>query len=352
MRRTTLLIVGPLPPPVHGAGRVTQEVVDQVRPRLRDGSTRLETVSTSGRPASAGVPYHLSRILAHGHALRRLVLARCGGPTVLYVGGAGGAGLWYQLALVVASRGFGVPVVFHHHSSGYVATSHAVVRGIVRWMGKNGIHVCLSPSMNRDFTARYRPAGSVLTVSNARFVPGDPPRRRPEGAPVGLIHVSNLSVEKGTVRVVEAFRRLRAGGSDVSLVLVGEATDDAVREAVMTARRDHPEAFRHHGELAQEDVFRALDAADLFVFPTAYRYEAQPLVVLESLARGVPVLASARGSLGDLLPDRWLIDEDVPLEDQITRLLAEDLPRLREDARIAFECSRHSGDDLVTLLAG
>jgi glycosyltransferase involved in cell wall biosynthesis len=53
------------------------------------------------------------------------------------------------------------------------------------------------------------------------------------------------------------------------------------------------------GRLA--DPGSAFHAADVLVFPSAY--EAYPLVVLEALAHGVPVVATAVGSVPDLVRD-------------------------------------------------
>lgn len=349
-----MLVVGPLPPPVHGASRVTQAVLQALTASGNDEGVEVASVSTAGVPEGHPVRYHLSRVLAHGRAVRVLVDRADRRPTVLYLGGAGGGGLWYQLGLVALARVLGVAVVFHHHSAGYLAAVHPAMRAIVRVLGPRDTHVCLSSSMTRAFRSRYAPAGRVLTVSNARFVRDDVVTRGDEvAARLRLVHVSNLSVDKGTVRVVDAFRRLRAGGADVSLVLVGEAADPDVRTAVDAARRDHPESFHHHGRASQDEVYQALDAADLFVFPSAYRYEAQPLVVLEALARGLPVLASDRGSLADLLPSLWLIDETLPLDVQIAGFVPpDDRGRLGVEAREAFDRSRRGGDDLLAELIG
>ena len=51
---------------------------------------------------------------------------------------------------------------------------------------------------------------------------------------------------------------------------------------------------------AKRDFYAGLDA---FVFPTKYKNEAEPLVILEALMYGCPVVANNRGCIGGLLAD-------------------------------------------------
>lgn len=50
---------------------------------------------------------------------------------------------------------------------------------------------------------------------------------------------------------------------------------------------------------SKQDFF---DGIDVFLFPSRYRNETEPLVVLEAMAQGVPVVASALGCIPEMLP--------------------------------------------------
>ncbi len=348
--RPTVLVAGPLPPPLHGAARITRAVVDALGTRAPEGHD-VRAISTAGAPGATGLRYHLTRGAAHLRAAAALVCARRAGPVQLYLGGAGGAGLWYQLGLVLVARAVRAPVTFHHHSYGCLRGRRdpAMVL-LARALGPSGTHVCLSPGMADELRARYRTASQVVVVSNARFVEPAAHRRPVRGDGRRLVHVSNLSVEKGSVRVLEVLGALRARGLDAELTLVGPIVDRRVEAALGVARAEHPGAVRHVGAATPDEVTAELDAADVFVFPSTYRLEAQPMVVVEALARGVPVVATDRGAMRDLLPAEWLVTELGALTDRVAAVLAGDRVAAATSALALHDRSRRTGVDLVTRL--
>lgn len=116
-----VLVLGPYPPPVHGAAVVTQGMTEWlrragVRVRVVDSSVDshgIATISGFGLVAR----YLLARLWKHAACCAALLRR----PDVLYVGGAGDRGLYFQLLCLTAARVLRVPVVFHHHSSAYLA---------------------------------------------------------------------------------------------------------------------------------------------------------------------------------------------------------------------------------------
>lgn len=124
-----------------------------------------------------------------------------------------------------------------------------------------------------------------------------------------VVSVGHLSPRKGFQDLIAVLPELRASQGDVQLVIVGGpgAEGDNQRELEQLARRQRVAPFVHMlGDLSREEVARALGAAD--VFALASRYEGCPNVVLEALASGCPVVASAVGEVPHLLqPDGGLV---------------------------------------------
>ena len=160
-------------------------------------------------------------------------------------------------------------------------------------------HVRLFLTLN-DF-ARSRFIRGGLPASKIRVKPNfvrDPGRRlHPPSQSRTILYVGRLSKEKGLEPLLDAWD---AGGfTGFELVLVG---DGPLRPAF--EQRPRP-GVRLTGSLSREAVLDRMLRSRALVFPSVL-YEGQPMVVLEALGCGLPVLASRLGGNAELLREDWL----------------------------------------------
>jgi glycosyltransferase involved in cell wall biosynthesis len=100
---------------------------------------------------------------------------------------------------------------------------------------------------------------------------------------------------KGQRVLIEACRRLRGKGYPIRLLMLGEGPD---RDALEDEVRDAPWVWLP-GE--KTPVIDYLGGLDIFCFPS--RHEGLGSVLLEAIAAGAPVIASAVGGIPDLIDD-------------------------------------------------
>lgn len=111
-----------------------------------------------------------------------------------------------------------------------------------------------------------------------------------------LLCVGHLSVRKAQHQLVEALQSLVDLPWQCKLVGAHDRDPDYAAR-VTQAIRDNGLADRIElaGELDEQDIARAYEGADLFVFPSLY--EGYGMVIDEALAAGLPVLTSDGGAL-------------------------------------------------------
>ena len=328
-----VVVVGPLPPPVHGAARITAATVEALR---RSGADLTVFDTAAGGGART---YHARRILCHVWAAARIATFRR--VSAVYVGGAGGLGLWYQSLVVAASRLRRVPVVFHHHSSQYLDSPSAAMAALTMLGGRNVTHVTLSQGMSDTLRARYSRVGETMWLSNSAFLDVSPrPGGRSSGASIVLGHLSNLSHAKGLTAVLDTFEALLDKGLDVELRLAGPAHARRDQELIQASLARFPSRINYAGALAAADATAFLGGLDLFLFPSRYRHEAEPLVVLEAAAAGVPTIAYAVGSLPEIIATTggWL----VPVEGSFTEVVEQAIATLQRVGPVALREKVHS----------
>ncbi len=110
-----------------------------------------------------------------------------------------------------------------------------------------------------------------------------------------------LAPEKGLGTLLRAVTLLLANGRDVQLTLLGDGPQRPRLEA-QAHILGITDAIRWEGYVAdREQYLAALRESDLFVLPSLS--EGVPKVLLEAMARGVPVIASAVGGIPAVLGD-------------------------------------------------
>ena len=358
MASRSVIFVGPFPPPIHGASNVTSSLYQLIKTHANPLELDVHRISTAGDTLVRTPAYHLRRIQAHARAIAKILSLRIRGPLTLYIGGAGGAGIWYQAALVVLARISSSRVIFHHHNFSYITSKrrrvHIGMMMLSRILRKQDHHVFLTPGMRDLFLARYRTKARKIVVSNAAFVHvSGSTSAWQSGDRVQLIHISNLSRSKGSHVVLEAFRLLRTNSYDIALTLVGPCADGKLLAEIKATQCEFPEEFQYVGPVDAEGVARLLRESHVFVFPTTYENEAQPLVILEALAHGIPAVATKQGAIPEMLPGEWLMS-DASVEEAAARiadLLRTNVNLLPQRALAEFERSKSDGlDELITLI--
>ncbi len=107
-----------------------------------------------------------------------------------------------------------------------------------------------------------------------------------------LLAVGDLRPKKNLMRLVHAFRRLRKEGLEHRLVLAGI---DSGPEAGRVREAAGGEPVRLTGYLSDARLDALMRGADALIHPSLY--EGFGLVVVEAMARGVPVVAARATAL-------------------------------------------------------
>jgi glycosyltransferase involved in cell wall biosynthesis len=224
-------------------------------------------------------------------------------------------------ALVAATVTPGVRAVAVEHLP--LASSSRFRRWLKRHLsGRLGAHVAVSDATARAVEAEAAlPVGSIRTIHNGvTEVEAVPPRST--DAPPIVVVVGRLNRQKGIDILLAALVDL----PDVTARIIGDGPErEALTEMAARLGLGRRVTFLPW----QRDVVRQLAQADALVLPS--RVEGLPLVVLEAMLAGVPVLATDVGGLREcVVPDRTGIL--VPPEDPAA--LAEALRRLLGDLEL------------------
>lgn len=121
---------------------------------------------------------------------------------------------------------------------------------------------------------------------------------RPQSGPVQLLFVGRVAPVKGLRVLLEALGAARAQGADLHLTIVGDGEDRAHLEQLAAPLGA---AVHFAGYQSQQGVADAMAAADIFVLPSFA--EGVPVVLMEAMASGKPVISSLVAGIPELVED-------------------------------------------------
>jgi glycosyltransferase involved in cell wall biosynthesis len=127
-----------------------------------------------------------------------------------------------------------------------------------------------------------------------------PTRPRPAGVRRRLAYVGTLSAHKGVHVLIEALRALSP--ADWTLDVFGNPGIDPEYGTRLRRVAGGDARIRFRGLVAMDGQERVWPSIDLLVVPSLW-WENSPLVVLEALAAGVPVVTSRTGGVPEVVPE-------------------------------------------------
>ena len=147
------------------------------------------------------------------------------------------------------------------------------------------------------------PYGIVVNHNDDDQERRDQTKGKNKGIPV-VLYLSNYIRSKGVLDLIDALKIIYEQGIDFRARLVGAPGDLSIEELKENLRRHGLEkVIEVVGPRYNSDKFTEYENADIFVFPTYYRNEAFPVVNLEAMQFGLPIISTTEGGIPDMLKD-------------------------------------------------
>lgn len=300
---TDVVLISQLPPPVHGSTLMTRALIhaldSQFIPQRLIDRRFSRTIGEVGRFRLMKVAQGAGLILRLGGAIssrrpRAVIFFATVSPWSFLV----------DWALSELLRAFRVPVVLYLHTVGFSALAK---RGPVwrlavhRLLGSAKATVILDESLEWDIEAFID--GQADVIPNT--LPESPPTLSVE-VPLAerdiVLFLSNLIPGKGYDDFLAVALECLEAGIDANFVLAGAASSSVAAEVdAFISRSGWASNISYLGAVGTQMKWRLLAKARVLVFPSTYRYEAGPLVLLEAIACGVPIVAYPTGALAPRL---------------------------------------------------
>jgi len=297
-----ILLVGALPPPIHGLSIANAKFVELAG---RDHQVRaVDAQGAAADPRAVGT-FAWSKVF--GFVGVYLGLSRIPWCQVVYLTpGQTFLGVAKMAPFVLVARLLRKPVVFHLHG-GALGKVYQALRGPRRLFFRAVVSSCtqaivLAPSLRAAF-AGLLPESAVEVVPNfadrAWFaLPRTYPERFEAERPLRVLYLSNLIPSKGILSLLDAVKTLVQEGAPIELDVAGHAEPEIL--ARMEREVGICRSIRWHGTVSGDAKARLLGSCDLLALPTTYPMEGQPICILEAMAAGMNILATRHAAIPEI----------------------------------------------------
>ena len=303
--RKRVLVLGQTPPPYHGQAVATQMLFDHDWPGIDVITKRM---AFSGEMDEVG-RFGFKKIVHLFQLVRatRKILKDNPRTTLFYPpGSASWIPFLRDVVFLILTRRHAAATVFIHHAGGLAAfVSQSRLR---KYLGKLAYG---NPDLALEVAHEEVPPREVFQAKSWMWCPCaiDVPlmeRGVPEAnEKLKVLFVGSLQEGKGVIEIIRTAEWLRSKsvGKLFEFRVVGKWISDGFRKEAedLLRKLGLTDCVIFPGEITGDQKWKAYRDADVFFFPSHYSSEASPIVLMEALGAGLPILTTKWRGIPKLL---------------------------------------------------
>ena len=333
-----ILFIMHMPPPVHGASIVGQQIHDS---ELINNSFECAYLNPAASESVSAIGhFSLKKVADMLHFYRKVCyVVKNEKPQMVYITpSTWDWGFYRDFITIYILKHYHCKIVAHFHNKPQIAFTQ---KWYNKWLYKKffkDIHTIFLANKLAD------PFRAYLDDEHIHICPNGMPEklemisRKEIHSPYKFLFVSNMMEEKGVLVLLEACTILRNEGRDFRCDFVGQWSDiTEQRFNEICETHSITDVVYAHGPKygTEKDVF--FNSADAFVFPTYYHGECLSLVVLEAMQHALPIITTAEGALAEVVDNQ---KSGFIVERQNAKALAEKMQYLIEHPNMGREMGK------------
>ena len=301
MNRPTVLVLGPDRAAVSGVSTHVNLLMDS---RLAEDFELVHfQVGSEGREEGAFA--RLVRLAWSPFGLARAIIFRH--ASLVHINTSlNPRAYWRDLAYLAVSKLLGARVLYQVHGGalpGRFFANSRFLTGFLRFTLRVPDVVVVLARCELEAYREFVPSQTVVLLPNGidcRPFDAIPTVRSFPDQPLRLLYIGRIAREKGVYEMLQAMRLALEMGVEARLIVAGDGAElPRLRRYAQALGLGSRACFA--GPVFGEDKVKLLSGCDLFMLPSYS--EGLPYALLESMAAGVPVIATPVGAIPDVVAD-------------------------------------------------
>lgn len=300
-----LLVIGPLPNPIDGCSISNYTLCKN----LDNKGITYKTINTNTKVVSSkqGSRFSLKKALSFCKVYLKInfiffsdIIYTTPGQTFF---GILKYSPFYILCILLRK-----PYVIHVHGN-YLGTEFQSLKGLKKsifkyFVSSSSRGIVLSDSLIKNFD-NLLPSKKVYVVENfasqelyENYIPEKKERREPT-----LLFLSNLIKEKGAINVLDALIILKKKNIKFKAYFAGKIEKEY--QTIISEKLNHLSGcVEYLGIVKGQKKYDILNKSNIFILPTYYKMEGQPISILEAMAMGNIIITTKHAGIVDIVSDK------------------------------------------------
>ena len=310
-----ILVIGPLPNPIDGCSLSNSTLCKN----LQKQKISFKTINTNVKSVSSnqGTSFSLKKAFIFFKVYFK-VFSVFSSDVVYLTPGQTFFGVLKYSPFIVLSQWLRKPYVIHVHGN-YMGKEYQLLEGIkkrifYKLVSKASAGIVLSISLKDNFKDLL-PIDKVVVVENFAndelYLNFD--KKVKEKEIPSILFLSNLIAEKGIIDLLDALIILKAKNIKFKTFLAGKIEQE-FSEIIDQKMRSIGEQVEYLGVIKGDQKQNILNKANIFVLPTYYKMEGQPISILEAMATGNIIITTKHAGIPDVFSEKngYFVDPQSP----------------------------------------
>jgi len=296
-----VLVIGPLVPPVDGCSFANEILIKN----LSANGIQHEKINTNTPVISSNQGNRFSLVKAASFLKTYLSLPKVISADIAYfTPGQTFFGILKYAPFILFCIALNKPYVIHIHGN-YLGKAYSRLKGLKKKIFASLIShaaagIVLSISLKKNF-AQLLSDDKIFIVENFadNSLYNDKNFPKPTDKP-RIIYLSNLMLEKGIIDFLDALLMLKNLKVKFSAIIAGHI-EDSISTIVNQKIEQIGESAEYVGSIFGSQKKEKLLQSNIFILPTYYKMEGQPISIIEGLATGNIIVTTPHAGIPDIL---------------------------------------------------
>jgi glycosyltransferase involved in cell wall biosynthesis len=334
MQEKKVLFILHTPPPIHGSSMIGQFIKDSdlINNSFNTQYINLGTSKSIDEIGKKPIRKIFSYLSIIYKTFIQLIFNR---PNIVYLAiTAKGLGFYKDVPIALLVKCFRVPLALHFHNKGIVTRQDRKFDDFLyRIVFKNTKVILLSKYLYYDVQKYVSEQNLYFCANGIPLINDESSSNRENNKTPKLLFLSNLIETKGVFVLLEALKILKEKGISFKCDFVGGEGDVTRIDFQAKVKELHlEEKVFYLGKKYNLEKVAIFKESDIFVLPTFYSNECFPLVLLEALQFGLPMVSTYEGAIPEIVEEGvngFLVKQQdiVGLADKLEELIEDKILR-------------------------